>query len=304
MVHCSSSCFVTQSISSLIIRFPRTWNYNVFISAAYSHKELCSVISSHIFGKCLLNVFPDRGCYFQVNGLLKLGMPINTAFRTAMDTWASWVETVVNTSRTHIFFRTFEPSHWGYSLNTFFFFLFFPVFVNFNFILVHKNSVGKTELDQFNPILLMPANKWFSYITNMCFGCEINSIQLFGTILFSRSHWTDSFSFLTNLFVFLTSMNEIFHWCHFGYFLFPCLLETHCGKMYQLIIITPSSQRFFFFFLRGWIPPEPVVAFEVYVFRSTWIVNLHISQWSMKVILISNRVLNPVSVSLLIFAKL
>lgn len=53
------------------------------------------------------------GCYFQVNGTLKLGMPINTAFRTAMETWASWIETTVNTNRTRVFIRTFEPSHWS-----------------------------------------------------------------------------------------------------------------------------------------------------------------------------------------------
>ncbi|XP_077249805.1 TRICHOME BIREFRINGENCE-LIKE 7 [Tasmannia lanceolata] len=55
----------------------------------------------------------DTGCYFQVNGSLKLGMPITNAFRIALETWASWVETTVNTSRTHVFFRTFEPSHWS-----------------------------------------------------------------------------------------------------------------------------------------------------------------------------------------------
>ncbi|XXG70902.1 hypothetical protein AAC387_Pa07g0278 [Persea americana] len=53
------------------------------------------------------------GYYFQVNGTLKLGMPIDIAFRTAMSTWASWVKTSVNTNRTHVFFRTFEPSHWS-----------------------------------------------------------------------------------------------------------------------------------------------------------------------------------------------
>ncbi|XP_058097315.1 protein trichome berefringence-like 7 [Magnolia sinica] len=53
------------------------------------------------------------GAYFQVNGTLKLGMPINTAYRTALGTWASWVEAMVNTHRTQVFFRTFEPSHWG-----------------------------------------------------------------------------------------------------------------------------------------------------------------------------------------------
>ncbi|XP_031265946.1 protein trichome berefringence-like 7 [Pistacia vera] len=55
----------------------------------------------------------EMGCYFQVNGSLKLGMPTNTAFRAALDTWASWVETMVNTNRTSIFFRTFESSHWS-----------------------------------------------------------------------------------------------------------------------------------------------------------------------------------------------
>ncbi|KAA8531052.1 hypothetical protein F0562_005761 [Nyssa sinensis] len=53
------------------------------------------------------------GCYFQVGNSLKLGMSIDTAFRTALDTWASWVETMINTNRTHVFFRTFEPSHWS-----------------------------------------------------------------------------------------------------------------------------------------------------------------------------------------------
>ncbi|KAF8364993.1 hypothetical protein HHK36_004239 [Tetracentron sinense] len=54
-----------------------------------------------------------RGCYFQVGRSLKLGMSTTTAFRTAVDTWASWVETMVNTNRTRVFFRTFEPSHWS-----------------------------------------------------------------------------------------------------------------------------------------------------------------------------------------------
>ncbi|XP_042513871.1 protein trichome berefringence-like 7 [Macadamia integrifolia] len=55
----------------------------------------------------------DTGCYFQVGGSLKLGMPITAAFRTALQTWASWVETRINTNRTRVFFRTFEPSHWS-----------------------------------------------------------------------------------------------------------------------------------------------------------------------------------------------
>jgi GDSL/SGNH-like Acyl-Esterase family found in Pmr5 and Cas1p len=57
-------------------------------------------------------IFIGRGCYFQANGSLKLGMSINSAFEMALQTWASWVESSVNTTRTHVFFRTFEPSHW------------------------------------------------------------------------------------------------------------------------------------------------------------------------------------------------
>lgn len=54
----------------------------------------------------------EMGCYFQVGDSLKLGMTIHDAYRKAISTWASWVETTVNTSRTHVFFRSFEPSHW------------------------------------------------------------------------------------------------------------------------------------------------------------------------------------------------
>ncbi|XP_022766312.1 protein trichome berefringence-like 7 [Durio zibethinus] len=54
----------------------------------------------------------DMGCYFQAGGSLKRGMGIPSAFRTALKTWASWVETSVNRNRTRIFFRTFESSHW------------------------------------------------------------------------------------------------------------------------------------------------------------------------------------------------
>ncbi|XP_078434013.1 TRICHOME BIREFRINGENCE-LIKE 7 [Wolffia australiana] len=55
----------------------------------------------------------DLGCYFQVGGSVKLGMTIPAAFKIALETWASWVETAVDTGRTRIFFRTFEPSHWS-----------------------------------------------------------------------------------------------------------------------------------------------------------------------------------------------
>ncbi|VVA33463.1 Hypothetical predicted protein [Prunus dulcis] len=55
----------------------------------------------------------EMGCYFQEGKSLKLGMPITTAFKTALNTWASWAETMINTNRTSIFFRSFETSHWS-----------------------------------------------------------------------------------------------------------------------------------------------------------------------------------------------
>ncbi|KAK8299795.1 hypothetical protein V6Z11_D05G341500 [Gossypium hirsutum] len=54
----------------------------------------------------------DMGCYFQAGRSLKLGMGIASAFRTALETWVSWVESSVNRNRTRVFFRTFESSHW------------------------------------------------------------------------------------------------------------------------------------------------------------------------------------------------
>lgn len=53
------------------------------------------------------------GCYFQVGNSLKLGMSIRTAFRLALGTWAAWVERSIDTNKTRVFFRTFEPSHWS-----------------------------------------------------------------------------------------------------------------------------------------------------------------------------------------------
>ncbi|KAI9074802.1 hypothetical protein K1719_043226 [Acacia pycnantha] len=55
----------------------------------------------------------DAGCYFQVGRSLKIGMSIPVAFRTALGTWASWIERKINKNRTSVFFRTYEPSHWS-----------------------------------------------------------------------------------------------------------------------------------------------------------------------------------------------
>eukprot|EP00257_Ricinus_communis_P015616 XP_015573573.1 protein trichome berefringence-like 7 isoform X2 [Ricinus communis] len=55
----------------------------------------------------------ETGCYFQVGNSVKLGMSIPAAFRIALDTWALWVQNTIDTNKTRVFFRTFEPSHWS-----------------------------------------------------------------------------------------------------------------------------------------------------------------------------------------------
>ncbi|XP_021771662.1 protein trichome berefringence-like 7 [Chenopodium quinoa] len=55
----------------------------------------------------------ETGTYFQVGKSLKLGMPVSKALTRALETWASWVESRINHNRTHVFFRTFEASHWS-----------------------------------------------------------------------------------------------------------------------------------------------------------------------------------------------
>ncbi|KAK8490834.1 hypothetical protein V6N11_066507 [Hibiscus sabdariffa] len=58
-------------------------------------------------------VFFGSGCYFQIGNSVKLGMSIPAAYKTALSTWASWVEDTIDANRTLVFFRTFEPSHWS-----------------------------------------------------------------------------------------------------------------------------------------------------------------------------------------------
>ncbi|XP_065876080.1 protein trichome berefringence-like 7 [Euphorbia lathyris] len=55
----------------------------------------------------------ETGCYFQVGNSVKLGMSIPTAYKIAVDTWALWVQNTIDTNRTRVFFRTFEPYHWS-----------------------------------------------------------------------------------------------------------------------------------------------------------------------------------------------
>lgn len=81
-----------------------------------------SVVFTQLSINCSYSV-TDRGCYFQVENSLKLGMSIPTAYRIALGTWASWVEKMINTNRTRVFFRTFEPSHWRFALCCFNYFI-------------------------------------------------------------------------------------------------------------------------------------------------------------------------------------
>ncbi|KAI5072046.1 hypothetical protein GOP47_0012152 [Adiantum capillus-veneris] len=53
-----------------------------------------------------------RGCYFQLDKSIKLGLSIESAYRTALSTWASWVKMKVDLSKTQVFFRSYEPAHW------------------------------------------------------------------------------------------------------------------------------------------------------------------------------------------------
>ncbi|KAL9259434.1 trichome berefringence-like 7-like protein [Drosera capensis] len=55
----------------------------------------------------------EMGTYFQVDGSVKLGMPIMTALKLTLETWASWVDSAVNPNKTRLFFRTFESAHWS-----------------------------------------------------------------------------------------------------------------------------------------------------------------------------------------------
>lgn len=53
-----------------------------------------------------------RGCYFQLDKSIKLGLSIEYAYRQALSTWASWVKLKVNLTKTQVFFRSYEPAHW------------------------------------------------------------------------------------------------------------------------------------------------------------------------------------------------
>ncbi|KAI3775193.1 hypothetical protein L1987_49762 [Smallanthus sonchifolius] len=51
------------------------------------------------------------GCYFQEGAQVNMEMKVETAYRKALETVLSWMNTEVNKTRTQVFFRTYAPVH-------------------------------------------------------------------------------------------------------------------------------------------------------------------------------------------------
>lgn len=51
------------------------------------------------------------GCYFQEGAEVKMEMEVDTAYNKSLDTVLDWIHREVNTSKTHVFFRTYAPVH-------------------------------------------------------------------------------------------------------------------------------------------------------------------------------------------------
>nr|GEW24604.1 serine carboxypeptidase-like 42 [Tanacetum cinerariifolium] len=81
------------------------------ISSKWINSDILVFNTGHWWNRAKLF---EIGCYFKVGGRLKLGMSTMDAYTTALNTWASWVESMIDTDRTRVFFRTFEGSHWRY----------------------------------------------------------------------------------------------------------------------------------------------------------------------------------------------
>ncbi|GKD71742.1 trichome birefringence-like protein 10, partial [Tanacetum coccineum] len=50
-------------------------------------------------------------CYFQEGAQIKMEMKVETAYRKALETVISWINSEVNKTKTQVFFRTYAPVH-------------------------------------------------------------------------------------------------------------------------------------------------------------------------------------------------
>lgn len=55
-----------------------------------------------------------RGCYFQEGAEVKMEMKVEIAYRKALDTVISWINSDVNKTKTQVFFRTYAPVHFRF----------------------------------------------------------------------------------------------------------------------------------------------------------------------------------------------
>lgn len=62
---------------------------------------------------CCLRFFAQHnsGCYFEDGGDLKLDMSVEDAYKRSIHTFLNWVRQKVNTTQTHVIFRTYSPVH-------------------------------------------------------------------------------------------------------------------------------------------------------------------------------------------------
>lgn len=58
--------------------------------------------------------FYDRINYYQERDQVLPQLDVNTAFRRALTTWASWVDKYIDSKKTRVFFRSSAPSHFRY----------------------------------------------------------------------------------------------------------------------------------------------------------------------------------------------
>jgi len=63
-----------------------------------------------MFADLLLCVFV-RGAYFQEGDEVKMDMTVADAYRRSIQTLSDWLRREVNTSKTHVIYRTYAPVH-------------------------------------------------------------------------------------------------------------------------------------------------------------------------------------------------